>query len=279
MPPTNVVADAQFTLAAILKPFRGFEDRYQGKDPNIPIPFFQTVDGKREVLDPSAGQPGFSPDLLRYLNVPLGSRILLWVPMIGLEKGGVVFLAAAYEYMLHWRLRSVGDANRDHTTFHLRDQAPGQPSGLAPRFVIPGATRALLFHQAEPPLEVAASSHLRREFISIFGGGQLPFDLSLPRPLLPGPGDRRGDYEQGILNPIDFPISRSDALSIFVPFWVDCEGDQLLVTVQRGQNLVPAWGFAPGEPDEAFGNFYGTGAGKHAEFDDVGIYMMTGTNP
>lgn len=281
MPPSNVVADAQFTLAAVLKPFMGFEQRYQGKDPNIPVPFFQTIDGKRPFLDPQANEPGFSPDLMLYLKVPLASTVLVWIPMLGIEVDGVVILANPYDYMVHYRLRSVGDNRRDRSPYHLRDDQPGAPdTAVAPaeaRFIIPGATRSLLYHTAEPVLSLAARTDLHREFIRVTAGGTLPNDLSLPRPLLPGLGDRRGDYEQGILDPADFPGTRADAQSIFVPVWFDCEGDELLVTAQRGADLEELWDFGAGGLDEAFGHWYGTGVGTHDEFPAFAIYLFTGS--
>src|SRR5271154_5270739 len=122
----TVLADAQYGVVRILRPFAGFEATYTGKSTGgNPIAFTQGG----LPLDPLAGQPGYAPTLLRGLSVPIGSRILLWIPAIEAVVGGV---GVPYSYSFAWRYRSVFDYRQNRGPWHYAKQAAGVPDTTAP---------------------------------------------------------------------------------------------------------------------------------------------------
>src|SRR5262245_47611386 len=97
-----VLSDAQMGMFQTLRPMPNFEAVYQGQSGTIPIAF-------PGVLAPEAGKEGFSETLLSGLPVPLGSRILLQIPVTIDQYLPVL----NYEYQIIWRTRNqqaVADA-------------------------------------------------------------------------------------------------------------------------------------------------------------------------
>lgn len=257
----HVAADAQFTWASIIKPFPGFEAVYQGQSHAIPIAF-------PGVRDPRAGTDGFSPNLLAGIKVPLGARLLIEIPVAVLAPN-----VAFYDYTFVWRLRNVRDFRVDRTPFHFPRQSPGAPDSTVPpaqpRFVIPAATDVILYEQAEPAAFGNGVMRVVKQVYRIGDGG------GAGDPLLPDGAN--GIYQQGVLDPATAGAQAAGD-PIFQPIWCDVMGDELIVTV----NPVPTepvgtWDFAG--VDLPFSNIYGTGNGAHPVFRDIGIYVMTGTNP
>lgn len=277
-----VLADAQLTLAKILKPFTNFEATYQGQDSSVPIAFFAPDDkGNRDPRDPDAGRAGFDPNLLRYVDVPLGSRILLWIPAAIVAVTDNI-AQTNYLYTVYWRMRTPTDYRNRRTPFHLTRQFPGQIDNTAVpperRVLIPAATRSVIINQTEAAGSNTQVQNLRREAIQILTtlSGLQPYSQL---PLLPG--GVQGAHQQGVFDPATFSIAfRENAFkALFVPVWFDCEGDQMLVCAER-EALSP-WDFAAGGTDAPFSNIYGTNVAgpTHPPFEDLGIYMFTGTAP
>jgi len=300
----NVLADAQFTVATVLRPFEGFEFVYQAQSIFTPIVFPGT-------LDEDAGNPGFSPYLLRGTPVPMGAKVQLWIPaVVGASEGGPVF---DYSYLLIWRLRNVGDFQRRQRPYHLSKESFGASDTLlagsasAPyrEFVLPAASETVVYQQPEPvagsPVTVAPGvgvGALRTEKIEvasdlteILPGVGLPF---LPPNAAPpfangfpstGGGTNTiplGAYEQGVIDPRNSDLAPS---WLFRPYFTVAKGDELIIAVSRGNNFESAlqWDFHG--PDFQFSNLYGTnafppsGTTSHKPFPDLGIYMFTGSNP
>lgn len=257
-----VAADAQFTNARVLKPFDDFEAIYQGKTGFTPI----SMPGVR---DPNAGTPGYSPNLVAGLSVPLGARILTWIP-----QPCNVF--TTYRYYFVFRMRSLRDfrnpaKGKPRGAYHIPLQRSGQPdtsSGTAePRVQIPAAVKVIAFEQPEPT-EFCSSGviRIRREDLeSQMNPGGLPFlaDGSV------------GVFQQGILDPASPVVGGIASQPIFLPFWFDAEGDDMIVVVEKSDNA--AWDF--GGPDQVFSDIYGTGNGTHPPLPGSGILVFTGTNP
>lgn len=140
----------EYSIARIIKPFPKFEEKYQGLDPAVnPI----AIPG---VLDDLAGTPGYDPNLLGGVPVPMGAKVYMWLPKY--FPGGYGGSALSYRYRFVWRLRSLSEQNADsdnQTTGHFGRRLPGIPqepstSGnpeivnnlnptAGPRFVIPAA--------------------------------------------------------------------------------------------------------------------------------------------
>lgn len=295
----NVLADAQFTLASILRPFEGFEAVYQGQSVFIPIAFPGT-------LDEDAGRPGFSPYLLKGLPVPMGAKMQLWFPAVAGFAEQQPPEIYDYKYVLIWRLRNVGDFQRNRLPYHLRKESFGAPDTyLAPsdpnRFVLPAATEAVLYQQNEPsavaPLTTFPGpglANLRTEQIDV------PSDrteelTSCGLPLLPpnsAPAFANafpstgtsttplGAYEQGIIDPADSDLA---PYALYRPYFTVAKGDELIIACYRNNNIGSSsllWDFST--TDQQFSNLYGTnafGSESHKPFPDLGIYVFAGSNP
>jgi hypothetical protein len=273
-----VAADAQFSTVRILRPYKNFENDYQGKAANIPVNL--TPEG--EPRDPAAAdkRPGFDPNLVAGLPVPQGSRVQLWFPQCIKRVAGVT-VVTPYAYFIVWRFRSIQDFISPSDPgriqpFHFPRQRPGQPDTTVPppgeqrRFVIPASLRSVGFEQAEPAGLGTAVLNLRPVAVI-----PLLDEPTVTLPLLPG--GVTGSVQQGVFDPAVFGDDAKKA--DWQPFEVDAEGDEMLIFAVRatlGQDLV--WDFAaPASSDFAFSNIYGTGNGAHAAIPEVGIYVQTGT--
>jgi hypothetical protein len=262
MPSGFVAADAQFTLANVLKPFPGFETVYQGASHANPVAFPGGT-------DPRAGEVGISANLIAGHPIPLGARVLVWIPVAVLAPTVTI-----YEYTFVWRLRNTRDYRVNavrRPPFHFGKQRPGAPDSsvapVVPRFVIPAACDVVMYEQAEPAAFGSGVMRVVNQSYRIGdGGGQV-------EPLLPSGGI--GIFQQGVLDPnTATPQGASDP--IFQPIWMDAMGDELII-LAKPQNVAGNWDFAG--TDLPFSNIYGTGNAAHAAFPDVGIYVFTGTNP
>jgi hypothetical protein len=254
-----VLPDPQFTLVKTLRPFEGFEAVYQGQPASTPVAF-------PGGLSPDAGKPGFDPNLMAGISVPLGARIVLWIPL-AVSAGSVEL----YTYTVYFRLRNVTDFRNRQLPYHIGKQFPGVPDTTigtgGARFVIPAASQVILYEQAEPAGAFDAGvMNLRNQQLVPRGGGII-------EPLLPGGGT--GVMQQGVYDPVADPGLANDP--IFNPFWFDAEGDELIILAQRTDQAAGVWDFS--STDLAFSNIYGTGNGTHAIFADLGIYMLSGVNP
>ena len=309
----NVLADAQFTVASVLRPFDGFEARYQGHSTFTPIVFPGT-------LDDDAGKPGFSPYLLKGLPVPMGAKMALWFPaVVGSVEGSLPVFD--YRYLLIWRLRNVGDFQRRRLPYHLSKEAFGAPdSYLAPsspdRFVLPAATETVVYQQPEPALpsppipgiitaQGPSQGNLRTELIDVptdlseglvtAGLPLLPpnaapnFASTFPMPPTTPPPPNGinplGAFQQGIIDPA---VSNLAPGSLFRPYYTIAKGDELMIACYRNNTLTEfpssqKWDF--GSFDAQFSNLYGTnafpppGQKSHKPFPDLGIYVFAGSNP
>lgn len=267
----NVLADAQFTNVRILKPFPGFEAVYQGKSAGLPICF----PGER---DPEAGRPGFDPNLMAGIKVPLGARVLLWIPMAVGAQGGF----QEYIYRVAWRYstlrkyRSPGRADIPRAPYHMPVQSPGVPDttggGNAPRVIVPASWRNVAFEQAEQASPSNGRVDLRPEEIAVVA----PALVDFAQPLLPD--GSAGVVQQGVFDPALDPVPAP--MPGFQPFWFDAEGDEMLIFANRVNFEEPVnWDFTDAAADLFFSNVYGTGNGTHPDSRVVGIYLVTGANP
>ncbi len=266
-----VAADAQFTVARVLKPFSGFESAYQGQPAFRPVAFPGGRDPRAE-----AGESGFSPNLMRGHAVPFGSRILVWIPIALTQLPGPTTFIQPYNYSFVWRLRNVRDFRQDRRPYHFPRQSPGAPNDAGPspgpRFVIPACIDTVLYEQAEPV--AGGIPAVQRAYQQTYTVG-LGYELGT-FPILPGGAS--GEYQQGVLNPADVGLVGASG-AIFTPLWMDAMGDELIIIATRTDQGAGNWDFADNQPDAGFSDVYGTGNGAHPSYPDVGIYVFSGTNP
>ena len=249
-----VLADAQFGVARVIKPFAGFESVYEGQPGSVPI----AIPGD---LDKDVGRDGINPNLIRGQAVPFGSKITLWVPTILGNTGQPL----RYSYQVIWRLRNLRDFRENRTAYHF----PRQEIGEDGEFVIPSAKRVLLF---EGPNALQGDSNTARQVqtSASFEAIQMNTDLEAP-PLTPA--GNNAAIQQGLGNDAAPPET-----STFNSVQLDAEGDEMiiLVTIRNDPGSSERlWDFEGS--DQNFSNFYGSGSGKR--FRDLGIYIFTGSNP
>ena len=260
----NVVADAQFTVTRTLKPFKGFEQVYQGLAPNIPIAF-------PGGFSPDAGTPGYAANLANAHPVPLGARCSLWIPL-AMTNDGETTTVTLYDYCVVHRLRNLIAWTQHRQPYHMSKQFPGVPDTTpntgGARFVIPAAAQLEAFEQTEPAGATDPGVlNLRQQIFTPRSG------IAWPDPALPD--GNLAALQQGIYDP---NVATALAnLPIFNPFWFDAEGDEIVILVRRTDQDAGIWDFT--STDLAFSNIYGTGNGTHAEIPDLGILIMTGANP
>lgn len=254
-----VLSDPQFSKSFITRPFAGFETVYTALVPaTTPVQF--TEGG--QALDPQAGKPGYDPNLVRGLGVPMGARVLLWIPNVFAQAGVVVI---PYIWKLTWRLRNVFDFRQSRIPYHYPKQGEGVPDGASPRTVIPAANHVIIVNQAEPGGVGVMTQNVRIEQLR-------PEPAAVGQDLLPLlPGGGTGVIQQGLLDPATFGPN-TPFKPLYVPVEVAAAGDELLIGVLRdsGGN----WDFAG--IDLTFANLFGSASGQN--LPDIGLYVHVGTS-
>lgn len=278
------VNKARMGLARVLKPPRNFEAVYDGLNAGeVPIAIPGTLDFR-------AGEQGFDPGLLAGISIPLGSRLLLYLPMSFAEVGEG-FPGAPYTYRILWRLRSTGDTaavqnkglnhlNPQYGLFgHLAQEYKGIPNddGADPsdlsqeRLVIPAALTSVLFQQTEPGnVSADSASNLRGERISVRGESWGPAPQGAP--ILVEDPPNPGIAGQGIAPFLTQNNARFGG-PMYLPYETDSFGDEYIILVNRGVGATN-WDFAG--QDFAFSRLFGTANGTREPLPGVGIYAMTG---
>jgi len=276
--------DAQFSMARIVKPFANFEARYQGNSAGFPIGF-------PGVLDRLAGNNGYDPFLLAALPMPIGARVMIWIPAaIYITESAIQ--QTAYQYQILWRLRSTGDfvssfdmnVPRDQTPqYHMRTrdvgvaEDPADPSGTL-RYVLPAAMQTIAYEQPEPSTD---PSTLANGIIHLRGQLIIPCGNHWVAPLVPPPNPGppvQGVFGQGVWPFSQEPEEAESGGPNFHPFWFDAEGDDMLILARRvtiGEDTD--WDF--GGVDRPFSSTYGTDNGTRNPAVSTGIFVFTGSAP
>lgn len=275
MPAFNVLADAQFGLVRILRPFLEFETVYSGQSVDTPIALSRVLRNTGgDPRDPLAAdqRPGYDPNLIRGLSMPVGARVALYMPKI--LAGG----AERYRYRFIWRLRNTLDYRLGRIPYHYPKQGEGVPDSTdtppSARVVIPAAEQTILYAETpEPAGPVATVVTSSRVEDVTFGG------TSLAAPLLPG--GVTGVVQQGILDPGNVVIGDDALLPTYALYETQAWGDELLVMLYRTDTLGANWDFSsPGGVDEQLSLLLGGGGSQpFPAFPDVGVYVLVGSAP
>lgn len=257
------MADARFSKAFILRPYVDFEDDYQGDPAARPVMFSE----QQKALDDQAGEPGYDPNLVRGLTVPVGARCLIWLPttkwFIDDDGGG----DRPYQWNVAWRMRNVFDYRKDRKRYHYPKQSAGFPyqgDGSA-RVVIPAAVQSIVYNDPAPTDAQATAFH--KEFTEVI---QMWADGRSFRPYVPG--KKEGVVEQGVvaINP-----GKTNAVPSYALHEVQGSGDELLIAARRDISEVDNWDFDG--VDENFSIAFGRGSGR--QFPDLGVYVLMGSAP
>lgn len=283
-----MLTDPVYSMARVLRPFTGFETRYQGQLANIPVAFPGT-------LDRQAGKTGFDPNLLAGLPIQLGSRVLIWIPsVVNVAPDDEATVPLAYEYLVMFRMRSNQDyvaafeANVPRNqigAYHLARNELGAPAdqndATTGRIVIPAAQQTIAFEQSEPSTSADTTGdgtiHLRGQLIVPCAG----FGVSggMPAPFLPPPNSAtaKGAVNQGIFSDGDAGTTGGP---VYHPFWFDAEGDEMIIFARRAgisDTTLLTWDFTDGSLDRGFSNTYGSNNGQRPPIETMGIFVFTGT--
>jgi hypothetical protein len=267
-----VLADAQFGIARILRPYAGFEADYAGQPVSRPIMCTQVISGTGgEPRDQLALEQahGYDPRLVRGLPVPLGSRVLLMVPKIPANT------TERYIWTIAWRLRNTHDFRVARMPYSFPKQGLGVPDGASDRFIIPAADQATIYNAPTPlgTLDRVVQT-VRTEDVS-FGS------TNLFRPDLPN-AVTAGTWQQGLLN----PALVSDANLPYVPSYqyheVYAVGNEIIIGAYRTADVGAAWDFTqppfPG-PDAVFAQLLGNANGSADPYPSIGVYVIVGSAP
>jgi len=254
--------DPQASIFKVLKPFRGFEEVYQGLSETIPIAFPGTLEPNAE-----QGIAGYAPTLLAGMPLPMFSRVQLWIPqtLFEDESGGIV---SHYRYQVLFRCRNVNDFRRamsnkrasDVPGYHLQGQVLGRDASQ--RFFLPGAIKTLGYEQTEPVTTVTGIVNLRPE-------SQVPInDIWVPPRTASG---ATGVWQQGTY---PFATSLANGPSWMV-FEFDMEGDEICILAYKTLADNP-WDFTDSAQDLAFSNTYGDANNTVQPNPFIGILVNSG---
>lgn len=257
-----VLADAQYSLSRVLRPFEGFESVYQGLSTEIPIAFPGT-------RDPNAGKDGFDPNLLAGIKTPYGSKLNLWVPAVFDVAGEGVVATQDYRYTLVWRLRNLQDFRQSQVPYHFPRQGKGESS----QFVIPAAVHSIVYEgprqerMVGTTSDIFATQEMVREQLSVQSAQALA-------PRLPN-GGAVGAYQQGL----NGSLSGTNTIAAWNVFQIDCVGDELIILVNPADQ-TRTWDFTTeGVDDYGFSATYGTANGSRTPIRDMGVFLLSGSNP
>jgi len=287
----NVLADAQFSVVKTLRPYVNFETDYEGTPCTRPIQVTEVLNGTGgEPRDDQAIAltPGYDPNLVRGLKVPMGARVVIFLPRFTPDNVVAGGADLRYDWLIEWRLRNVFDFRTQRVPFHHPKQSLGFPdtsSGTSePRVVIPAASQTSVYVGAEPTgggppqAQGAVTQNARQEFISSGAlGNALPF--------MPG-GVLFGSIQQGLSNPGAPAIGPFALPSFYQIIETQAAGDELILSLRRKdteQGAAPNWEFGqnPSRVDRFVSVFLGLGDTFNGEgpFRDIGVMVAWGTAP
>lgn len=246
------------STAIVLKPPANFESVYQGQPRTTPIPFVVAdSSGEFSARDPLAGTTDVSPNLLRYVPLPIGSSLLVLIPVPRYQDGGAL-VEPAYLYNFSFRLRTITDYNALE-----KDAEPVMPFSVVPTIGAP-----------------STPSPTSRRVIPAYTTEQVTPALtgSARRPLIDAATS--SDLSQGIYDPANFagagdPAAGDEALGItfFPPYLRPIVGNEFSISASFASGN---WDFSDPTADAAFSNLYGSNVAgpTHKVYPGVGILLV-----
>jgi hypothetical protein len=264
--------DPQFSTVRVLKPFNGFEAAYQGKTCTTPIAFPGD-------LDLESGKPGYATGLLNMLPVPIGSRVLLWIPLCFTDDLEDPDPTRVYTYQIFWRIRNTQEyvdsvlaklppAEQKLYSFEKKLLGVPNPSG-DPRVLVPCAMETIAYEQTEPGTNFANGAlNLRGNQIN--PDGAVLQDL----PVLAPNGALAGQFSQGTFGIIAGELG----VPTYMTYETMAAGNEMSIIARRAViGGGDRWDFTSNANDKPFSNTYGTNNGTHANVPGTGIFVITGS--
>ena len=264
----------QFSTVRVLRPASGFEAVYQGLSAGFPIAF-------PGGLDLEAGRPHYSATLLDMSVVPMGARVLLWIPMCFKSDPESATPVRTYQYQILWRLRNLQEQNDSvnaglpptkQKQYAIENRSLGAPDiNGDQQVVVPCAMETIAYEQTEPGGDFANGRvNLRGNLIVPDGAAQ----TSAVFPQLPG--GLVGTLGQGTFNFQLLPGSIS--VPTYMVYETVAAGNEMGILATR-TSVSPGdkWDFTSNTNDRTFSNTYGTDNGNRPETPNLGIFLMTGS--
>jgi hypothetical protein len=257
-----VLGDAQFTTTRLLRPHEDFVATYNGQNANIPIMF--TEGGVERDPNAEAGVTGYDANLVAGAEVPLGSRVLLWFPMMTAPPlPGQPEPANGYTWALVWRLRNLFDYRQNRKPWHI----PTQEVGPTNQVIIPASDHIITYVQAEPAaIDTRSRGNVHAQNVGAPFYNQWLRATGITLPLL-------SDGNQGVIaqgQAWQIGVNVNVSWPSFFPFMITALGDELLVFLFRARADGDDWAIQAGGVDELV----------YANLEDNpnnGVYLLSGT--
>ena len=254
------MSDPQHSIVSVLKPQSGFDHWYQGVPVTTPIQLFPWVDSQPRVLDGAGQATNYDPLLSKYLPVPLGSTVMLWLPRC-VQQLNNVLVETSYRYQIRWRIRGITDQiNGRSKVYSMHGQVPGAITTISapfdPDINVPAAVGSVIIPALPANSNVA---------LSLDHTGK-------------GLADSQG-YTDNLALPA-FPVA-TRGVNYYPPELVPALGDEIGIFVSRAAGTSANWDFAG--VDFGFNLFYGVGStdsdaaanGIHPQRANNGVIIST----
>jgi hypothetical protein len=264
----NTQNDPQPTMWYIMRPQDGFEQIYQGKSVDIPIPLYPYQVNGALPLESERHRAGYEDHLAAYLQAARGATAMLLFPRIqGLVAADHSVVFRDYTYQLRWRQRPLDDAILSKGTRRYSTAELLSSLAVTRRLVIPCAQGKVI----KPTY---------------------PTDGRIARGIFTDNSIRVID-QQGVYDDAQFvawdtaftPGLADNALGAtgYPPEYVHCDGDELGLVLYRDPEVGQTWDFVDETTTDWPLTFtYGTRAGTHPINPGAGVwvcFMARATTP
>ena len=266
-----VMADAQFGSGKLLRPSLNYDSIYTigaGAGTALLDPIMFTEGGV--VLDPNAGKPGYDLRLLKGLSVPMGARMILWLPII--RPKSVPPYGPYYIWRVMWRMRNLYDFRANRIPYHIPRQAPGVPDTTVDdpgaRVLLIAANHSTIYAPSHPIWTTSGYPAIHDLVIeTIRPSNANTAGLGIPWVAAP-PTNVRGKIAQGAA---DAAVSSIYSMTpLYQPYEIPVMGDELLLGVYRDTGTpTDKWNFTT--TDLAFKTFF--------DNQELGVYVFVGSAP
>lgn len=260
---------AQFGLAKLLRPFKGWETTYQGKSGLSQIYFFPVdKDNWGISRDPLAPLDGYHDNLGNAHAVPMGSLTYIWLPRLTYSAPPN---RVGYTWLIGWRMRTLRcfqlkKAGAYHLPFNAQRGSRGE--GFPVQVPLLYAADGVVYEQTESSTQLQRQHYKQPEGLNLgtIGTG----DAAI--------GAIAGYHQDGqdviITQGMEMPIgSRGNVQGAFIPIERRAEGDELVVSCFREDAGAAPYNFNAGGVDFDMADKINSTTSPF-----IGVYAWSGSN-
>lgn len=259
---------AQFGMAKLLRPYKGWETVYQGRSSLEQILWLPTdKDYNGIAYDPLADKPEYADTLANAMSVPLGAKLYIWLPRIGYADGAT---RAGYQWMIGWRLRTLNCfMQKKSGPYHLpffTQRAAGK--GIGAVIPLPYSVDGVVYEQAE---EVGLA--LQRQHFKQPESYNYPNQSNVDHGASAARNPTNDDVmflQQGI------PVVNGSSPTVeggFMCLEKVAKGDELVVSCFRANTALGTYNFATGSVDASIKTYVNS-----PDNPFLGVYVIVGMN-